>query len=142
MKKIVLFFLTLLLVSCVASSSKKSDSNSLYEVLTNQADGGASIRFFEILSDEKEIAMLQNDEKLKNKIKPTDIQTSNFIVLNMGEKTSGGYKISIESAVETDKNIIITLKETAPESGSNASQEITTPYCVVKINSKKEIIIK
>ena len=142
MKKIVLFFLTLLLVSCVASSSKKSDSNSLYEVLTNQADGGASIRFFEILSDEKEIAMLQNDEKLKNKIKPTDIQTSNFIVLNMGEKTSGGYKISIESAVETDKNIIITLKETAPEPGSNASQEITTPYCVVKINSKKEIIIK
>ncbi|HQE33892.1 MAG TPA: protease complex subunit PrcB family protein [Flavobacterium alvei] len=142
MKKIVLFFLTLLLVSCGASSPKKSDSNSLYEVLTNQADGGASIRFFEILSDEKEIAMLQNDEKLKNKIKPNDIQTSNFIVLNMGEKTSGGYKISIESAVETDKNIIITLKETAPESGSNASQEITTPYCVVKINSKKEIIIK
>ena len=142
MKKIVLFFVTLLLVSCGASSSKKIDSNSLYEVITNQADGGASIRFFEILSDEKEIAMLQNDEKLKNKIKPSDIQTSNFIVLNMGEKTSGGYKISIESAVETDKNIIITLKETAPESGSNASQEITTPYCVVKINSKKEIIIK
>lgn len=142
MKKSVLFFLTLILVSCGASSSKKSGTNVLYEVLTQQTDGGASIRFFEILSEENEIAMLQNDEKLKEKIKTNDIQTSNFIVLNMGEKTSGGYKIGIESVVETDKNIIITIKETAPQSGTMVTQEITTPYCVVKINSKKEIIIK
>ena len=142
MKKAVLFILALILVSCGASSSKTSGKNVLYEVLTQQTDGGASIRFFEILSEENEIVMLQNDEKLKEKIKTNDIQTSNFIVLNMGEKTSGGYKIGIESVVETDKNIIITIKETSPQSGSMVTQEITTPYCVVKINSKKEIIIK
>lgn len=142
MKKVVLSILALILVSCGASSSKTSGKNVLYEVLTQQTDGGASIRFFEILSEENEIVMLQNDEKLKEKIKTNDIQTSNFIVLNMGEKTSGGYKIGIESAVETDKNIIITIKETTPQSGSMVTQEITTPYCVVKINSKKEIIIK
>jgi len=142
MKKIPLVLLTLILVSCGASTSKSSGANSLYEVLTQQDDGGASIRFFEILSDEKEIAMLQNDEKLKNKIKSNDVQTSNFIVLNLGEKTFGGYSIGIESAVETEKNIIITIKETVPKSASMVSQEITTPYSVVKINSKKEIIIK
>jgi len=142
MKKTVLIFLALIIVSCGASSSKTSGANSLYEILTQQSYGGASIRFFEILSEENEIAMLQNDEKLKDKIKPNDIQTSNFVVLNMGEKTSGGYKIGIESVVETDKNIIITIKETAPEMGSITTQEITTPYCVVKINSKKQIIIE
>ena len=142
MKKAILLTLTLILVSCGASSSKKSGANSLYEVLTQQTNGGASIRFFEILSEENEIAMLQNDEVLKEKIKPNDIQTSNFVILNMGEKTSGGYKIGIESVVETDKNIIISVKETVPESGSMVTQEMTTPYCVVKINSKKEIIIK
>lgn len=142
MKKIGLLLLTLILVSCGASSTKNSGTKPLYEVLTQQADGGASIRFFEILTEEKEIAMLQNDEKLKNKIHPNDIQTSNFIVLNMGEKTSGGYKISIESALETDKNIIVTIKEISLEPNTITTQEITTPYCVVKINSKKEIIIK
>jgi hypothetical protein len=142
MKKGLLLILTLILVSCGTSSSKKSVSNSLYEVLTQQADGGASIRFFEILSEENEIAMLQNDEKLIDKIKPNDILKSNFVVLNMGEKTSGGYKIGIESVIETDKNIVITIKETMPEKASMTAQEITTPYCVVKINSKKEIIIK
>jgi hypothetical protein len=142
MKKAILLTLTLILVSCGATSSKKSETNSLYEVLTQQTNGGASIRFFEILSEENEITMLQNDEKLVDKIKPNDIQTSNFVILNMGEKTSGGYKIGIESVVETEKNIIISVQETAPETGAMVTQEMTTPYCVVKINSKKEIIIK
>ena len=142
MKRIISLILTFILVSCGASSSKKSEVNSLYEVLTQQTDGGASIRFFEILTEKNEIAMLQNDEKLIDKIKPNDIQTSNFVVLNMGEKTSAGYKINIESVVETEKNIIISIKEIIPGKGSVTTQEITTPYCVVKINSKKEIIIK
>jgi hypothetical protein len=142
MKKAALIIVAIVLASCGSSAIKKPESIPLYEVLTQQADGGASIRFFEVLSEPNEIAMLQNDEKLKNKIKPDDIKTSNFLVLNMGEKTTGGNKINIESAVETDKNIIITIKESTPEYNPISTQEITTPYCVVKINSKKGIIIK
>ncbi len=142
MKKISLLLLTLILVSCGATSTKTNIKKPLFEILTQQSDGGASIRFFEILTEEKEIAMLQNDKKLKNKIKPNDIQTSNFIVLNMGEKSTGGYKIGVGSAIETDKKIIVTVKETLPESETVVPQVITNPYCVVRINSKKEIIIK
>jgi hypothetical protein len=142
MKKAALIIVTIVLASCGSSSIKKSETKPLYEVLTQQADGGASIHFFEILSEPNEIAMLQNDDKLKNKISPEDIKTSNFIVLNMGEKTTRGNEIKIESAVETDKNIIITIKEITPETNTLSTQEITTPYYVVKINSKKGIIIK
>ncbi|MDI5950010.1 protease complex subunit PrcB family protein [Flavobacterium yafengii] len=142
MKKIVLSLVALALVSCGATATKSPDKNSLYEVLTQQTNGGASIRFFEILSEPNEIAMLQNDENLKNKISSNDIQISNFIVLNMGEKTSGGYSIGIDTVVETDKNIVITIKETSPEPGSMVTQAFTNPFCVVKINSKKEIIFK
>jgi hypothetical protein len=141
MKKGVFTLLTLVLVSC-SSTIKKTENKSLFEVLTQQPDGGANIRFFEILSEPNEIAMLQNDEKLKNKIHTNDIQTSNFIVLNMGEKTTAGYQIGVESVVETDKNIILTIKETVPEPDAMVSQVVTYPYCIVRINSKKEIIIK
>jgi hypothetical protein len=141
MKKVVFTLLALVLVSC-SSTIKQTESKSLFEVLTQQSDGGANIRFFEILSEPNEIAMLQNDEKLKNKIHPNDIQTSNFIVLNMGEKATAGYKIGVESVVETDKNIILTIKETVPEPDAMVSQVVTYPYCIVRINSKKEIIIK
>ena len=141
MKKTVLLFLTALLFSC-SSTTTISDKRPLFEVLTQQSDGGASIRFFEILSEPNEIKMLQSDENLKNKISSNDVQTSNFVVLNMGEKTTGGYKIGIENVVETDKNIIITVKETIPEPGGMVTQVFTNPFCVVRINSKKEIIFK
>ena len=130
------------LMSCGAIVTKSSETNALYEVMTQQMNGGASIRFFEILSEPNEIVMLQNDEKLKNKISSNDSQTSNFVILNMGEKTSGGYSIGIDSVVETDKNIVITIKETSPEPGSMVTQAFTNPFCVVKINSKKAIIFK
>ncbi|MFV8324003.1 protease complex subunit PrcB family protein [Flavobacterium sp. LS2R12] len=142
MKKIIVSLVALALFSCGATTTKSSDKNSLYEVLTQQTNGGASIRFFEILSEPNEIVMLQNDENLKNKISPNDVQTSNFLVLNMGEKTSGGYSIGIDTVVETDKNIVITIKETSPEPGSMVTQAFTNPFCVVKINSKKAIIFK
>ncbi|MFI0489886.1 protease complex subunit PrcB family protein [Flavobacterium sp.] len=141
MKKISILFLTLILFSC-ATSVKNSANKPLFEILTQQNDGGANIRFFEILTEPNEIKMLQNDAKLKNKISSNDIQTSNFIVLNMGEKATAGCKIGIESILETDKNIIITVKETSPKSHSTVSQVFTYPYCIVKVNSKKEIIIK
>jgi len=142
MKKIVVSLVALAAVSCGATATKSSAKNSLYEVLTQQSNGGASIRFFEILSEPDQIAMLQNDENLKNKISPNDIQTSNFLVLNMGEKTSGGYSIGIDTVVETDKNIVITIKETSPEPGTMVTQAFTNPFCVVKINSKKDIIFQ
>ena len=60
----------------------------------------------------------------------------------MGEKSTGGYSIGIENVVETDSNIIITVKETNPVPGSMVTQSFTSPFSVVKINSKKPIVFK
>jgi hypothetical protein len=141
MKKVSLILICLVLFSC-ATTVKTSTNKPLFEILTEQSNGGANIRFFEILSEPNEIAMLQNDDKLKDKINSNDIQNSNFIVLNFGEKKSEGYDFKVESVVETDKNIIVTIKEIDPANGDISTQNSTTPYSIIKINSKKEIIIK
>ncbi|MBU0942467.1 MAG: protease complex subunit PrcB family protein [Bacteroidetes bacterium] len=142
MKKIIITALSFALFSCGASKVAVPEKKGLYEVLTQQTDGGGNIRFFEILSEPNEIKMLQNDETLNKKISVNDVQNSNFVILNMGEKSTGGYSIGIESVVETDKNIVIKVKETVPKEGAMVTQAITYPFCVVKINSKKEIIIQ
>jgi hypothetical protein len=51
------------------------------------------------------------------------------------------YAITIESVVETDKNIIINVKESVPAPNSMVTQGITYPFCVVKINSKKKLLL-
>lgn len=142
MKKGFIILIIFTLISCATSTKINSNPKPLYEVLLQQNYGGASIRFFEILSEPKEIMMLQKDPKLKNRINPTDIETANFVVMNMGEKSTIGHRIEIQSVVETEKNIIITTKEIAPIPGSISIQQISTPYYIVKINSKKEILFK
>lgn len=139
MKKTAFLVLALVVLSC---SSKKTTAKPLFEVLTQQNDGGGNIHFFEIVSDKREFTMLLNDENLKRKIKPDDINTSNFIILNMGAKTGKGYSIEVVDVQETADKIIISLKENEPEGKSDPLAEYSYPYSIVKINSKKEIIIK
>ena len=142
MKKTFFLLFVMLLVSCSTTITKDAVKKPLFEVLTQQADGGANINFYEILTEPNEIKMLQNDKKLRSKVSILDVQKSNFVILNMGEKSTGGYAITIGSVVETDNSIIINVKESLPASDSNVTQGITYPFCVVKINSKKDIIIK
>jgi PrcB C-terminal len=140
MKKVIVLLSLIFLFSCATNSSKKTKP--LFEILTEQNNGGASIQFYEILTEEKEIVMLLNDGNLKKKIKPEDIKTANFIILNLGEKTTGGYSINVESVEETANQIILTIKEIKPKSDDFVTDVMSNPYTIVKINSKKEIVIK
>lgn len=142
MKKVISVLIVFVLISCGAKKTSDSGSKVLYEVLTEQSDGGGNIKFFEILTEPNEIKMLENDPLLADKMKHDDINNSNYIILNMGEKNTGGYSIGVEKVEETDKNIIITVKEHNPAPDAMVMQVITYPYTVVKVHSKKEIIIK
>ncbi|WP_125722838.1 protease complex subunit PrcB family protein [Flavobacterium ustbae] len=140
MKKVISILAVFVLISCGAK--KTSAATGLYEVLTVQSNGGGNIKFFEILTEPNEIKMLENDPLLADKVKNSDTNTSNYVILNMGEKNTSGYTIDVVNVEETDKNIIITVKENNPAKDAMTMQVISYPYTVVKINSKKEIIIK
>lgn len=142
MKKLLFLFLFFIVISC-RSKLKTTESKPLFEILTTQEEGGASIRFFEILSEEKEIKMLQNDDLLQNKINSNDTKTCNFIILNMGEKTTLGYTIGVKKVEETPSKIIITTQDNEPKTKQIEEKEVFYyPYTILKINSKKEIVIQ
>lgn len=140
-KSILVFVLVLTLFSC-KTTIKVPEKKPLYEVLLQQNDGGGNINFYEILTEPREIKMLLNDEKLKGKISADDVQQSNFIILNMGQKPTGGYFITVDSVTETDENILIKVKEHNPDPGAMLTQSISYPYTIVKINSKKPIVVQ
>ena len=143
MKKILLLsVLALVLFSCGSNKKTADYPKPMYEVLLQQNDGGGNIHFYEILSEPNEIKMLLNDEKLKGKINTADVQQSNFVILNMGQKPTSGYSITVDSVIETDENIVIKVREINPDPNAMVMQVISYPYTVVKINSKKEIIVK
>ena len=142
MKQLILF-LPMLLFGCATTPKvPESQSGKLFEVISQQSQGGASIQFYEILSEESEIAMLKNDETLKNKISSDDLKKSTFVILNMGEKPTSGFSISVADVIEHPEKIIITVKESVPNPDTMQAQVMTYPFAVVKINSKKPIEIK
>ncbi len=141
MKKLICALTVLVLVSC-SSTKDKGNSTELYKVLLSDEYGGNSFQFYEIITDEKEFRMMLGDDELKKLIKPTDIQTANFLLLNMGEKTTGGYSVEVVKVEELPDKIVVTVKENSPKPGEMTTEALTNPYTVVKINSKKPIEIK
>ena len=142
MKNSILALLLLLLVSCSSSLSNKTAVSPLFEILTQQPDGGGNLNFYEIVSDEKEFKVLQNDPKLRKKIKPSDIVASNFLILNLGEKKKKGFTVQVVAAEETSDKIILTIVENDPPNINEGNSKVMYPYSIVKINSKKEIVVK
>lgn len=139
MKKTPFLLLVLFLIGC-SSKLKTTGTKPLYEILSTQSDGGASIRFFETLTEAKEIKMLQNDDDLKTKITTDDLNFSNFVILNMGEKTTLGYTITVDKVEETPDKIIITTRDVNPKESLTPDKDVYYyPYTIVKINSKKTI---
>jgi len=143
MKKIFATTCILLLAACAAKQPAAPGGNpKLYEVLTQQENGGGNIAFNEIVSDQKEMAMLTSDENLAGKVHAEDFKKSTFLILNLGEKSSGGYGIGVEKVEEFPDKIVVTVRESRPAPGSMVTQALTYPYAVVKINSKKPIEVK
>jgi PrcB C-terminal len=140
MKKIIVIFLSIMLFSC--GTKKVVISNQLYEIISQQNDGGAKIKFYETLSESKEIQMLLNDKSLKGKVNATDIETCNYVILNMGEKPTGKYKTEVEKIEETPTKIIIRIKESEIEKSPNPEYEFSNPFAILKIYSKKEIVFE
>jgi hypothetical protein len=138
-KKTALFSITFILFSC-ASSKQPLESKPLYDVLFGNDYGGASFQFYEIISTEDEFNILLTDEMIKPYVKKEDINNSNFILINMGEKKSGGYTLEVQKVEELADKIVVTLKEVEPK--GMTTSDVTKPCYVIRIKSKKPIEIK
>ena len=141
MKKLLTFSLLIVMAAC--STTKTTGEKPLYEVLTSQSNGGGRIRFNEILTEEHEIKMLQNDENISKKITSEDTANANFVILNLGEKSTDGYFVDVKKVEETADKIIITVDETAPKTSQSSEKDVYWyPYAIIKVNSKKPIEIR
>ena len=139
-KKVISIVVIALLCSC--SSTKGTADKALYEVLLVNNDGGANIKFYEVLTEPKEINMLMGDETLRKKIKSSDITDCNFVILNAGPTLENNNKVTIEKVIETPTQIEVYVRDNQKNIDAVQTDDDTLyPYTVVKINSKKPIAI-
>lgn len=141
MRKIIFVIALVFLYSC--GTQKPLVSQPLYDILLQSEYDGASFEFYEIITEENEFVALLGDDILKKFIKKEDIKTCNFLLLNMGEKPTNGYSITIGKIKELEDRIEVTLKAVSPKTKSVINTDnYTKPYSIVKIKSKKPIELK
>jgi hypothetical protein len=136
--KLAIFLFTLFLVSC-GSTKPALVSKPLYDILYFSDYGGAPFQFYEIITEKKEYDILLNDQIINPYVKKEDIDSCNFILINMGEKDKLGYTIEVDEIIETQNKIIISIKEVEPK---NNITGVSNPSSVIKVKSKKTIEIK
>lgn len=140
-KRVSIVVVALVLFSC-STTKTSSTKKPLYEVLLSKNDGGANIKFYEIISEPKEINMLMGDEDLRKLIKKDDILTANYIIINLGPMPDGNYATTLERVEETPTNIVFKAKDLKTKEANPGDENTVYPYSVIKINSKKPILLK
>ncbi len=72
-----------------------------------------------------------------------DFSTHMVVGYFLGQRSSGGYSVSIEDIKETSEEIIVIISQTSPGRGSIVSQVITSPYAIQAIpKSDKKVVFK
>lgn len=146
-------FTITVLISCKSSKEivkdevKKKYSPVTFVELDSGTNSGFSEQGNQIIKSQNEYntAWEKAYSNLFNKPKPkqVDFETSQLILVAMGEQNSGGHNLKISSAEENNSNIIITIHESKPGNSCITTSVMTYPYQIVSIKkSDKEIIFK
>lgn len=138
MKKIILLLFTIIFCACSSVKPPKSSFAS-YDILYSREQDGATFQFYEIITEESEFQMLLKDPIISPYLNKSDIQTCNFILVNLGEKSSGGWTIKVEKVKIVKDKVEVVIKEIPPK--GIATTVMTTPNFVLRIKSKKPIEI-
>ncbi|MEN9336760.1 MAG: hypothetical protein RLZZ500_1747 [Bacteroidota bacterium] len=138
MKKILISCIAVVLYACSSVKPPESSYTS-YDVLFSREQDGGRFQFYEIISEESEYKMLLNDPIISPYLKKEDIATCNFILVNLGEKPTGGWSIKVEKVKILKDKVEVVIKEIPPK--GMATTALTTPNFVIKIKSKKPIEI-
>lgn len=142
----ILFCACLILIGC------DSDNDSLgtaadkveYRLLFGSSyppDGLYTSKSVKILRDndkyQKEIVKYSNSAP-----PPVDFSTNSVLLVDMGERNSGGYSMVVTDVADYPNYVVATVTLTKPALGCTVTDLMTNPSQFVEIKTRKEILIR
>lgn len=142
MYKVVPFFL-LLLIGC--STPKPVVLKTSFHTLYKSDNGGTERSgYLHITNNEDFIKLIDGlkiDASEFNSLLTIDFKENDVLVLNQGQKSSGGYSIEVASIKWQNQVLLINKFEKIPAKGELVTMALTAPYCITIIPKTKEIKI-
>ncbi len=141
MKNIFILISILGLLSC---KSSQSTTNSVMEKiiftpieLQSGDNGGFKSKTNLVISTQEEFLKIWDQAFANYMNKETapsiDFEKNVILLVALGQKTSGGHTIKVNSVVETKDNTVVNILETSPGKDCMTTEAITYPYQIVQI---------
>jgi len=142
-------FVSIVLIIFLSCSSSKNKENTLknsnesaqvlFEILVENETGGFVKEEIRVIRDHTSLLAIYGYVNRVRKpgfsIPKIDFSKETVIAVFMGEKTTGGFAITIENVKEENEKLIVKIKETKPGPEDMVTMAITQPFCFVKISS-------
>lgn len=142
MTRITPFFI-LLLVAC--STPKPVVLKTSFHTLYKSDNGGTERSGYSHITNNEDFIKLIDGLKIDasefNSLAAIDFKENDVVVLNQGQKSSGGFSIDVVSVIWENETLLIKKSEKSPSKGALVTMALTTPYCIVIIPKTKEIKI-
>jgi len=118
-----------------------------FEILVEDQMGGFVKEETRVIRSHKELLQVYGYVNRMRKpgfsIPKIDFSKASVVAIFMGEKTTGGFSVTVESVMNKEGKVIVEVIETQPKSNDMATMAFTQPFCFVKINSiDKEIVFE
>ncbi|SHJ24553.1 protease complex subunit PrcB family protein [Flavobacterium haoranii] len=144
MKKILLISFSSLLFSC--GSPTKVFENTQFDNIYKAQNSGKSNSGFEVLDSNEEYLAFVEKMKLDQvedvHLFEPDFENNSVIAVFMGQKSSGGYEIEVESLYWVDSVLHVKTKKINPKKGEMSTMALTSPYCLTIIPKAKTIVLE
>jgi len=144
--------LMLVLLSCNATrnvnapiKSENKTHELLFKTLIENQMGGYVTPEIRVVKDREGLVKVYGQVNKTRKpgfpIPDIDFSKETIVAVFMGEKSTGGFGVSVEEVKEENRKLMVAIKERKPNPKDMVTTVITQPFCIVKINSaNKELV--
>lgn len=150
-KKIFMRYICLLslvvLFSCkgIESSSEKEGDNIAFQTLITASQSNIEKPQQTIISSQKQLQQVFSEINKTRKpgipIPEINFNDEVVVFINMGQSSTGGYSVEVESIKKINDEIVVFVGGDSPEPNDNVTMVITTPFTMVKLNKQKLPIV-
>lgn len=138
-KKTLLFWsLSSFILGCKTTNNVNNNTK-LGEIIYQDNYSGTSMKSYRLIKNFEDYKSTLLVLRVKH-IPYVDFDKQNVLILNTGKIRTKGYSIQPDKMYEDKGNVILILKETLPKL-DKMLYEISQPITILKINSKKELVL-
>ncbi len=147
MKYVTLILVVVSFLQCdSARQSQNPNSNASFNTLYQSSYGGKDVQTYSVVRTKsemtKELATLNLDQNVFNRLKSFDLSNKMVLFLHMGTHNTGGYNIGVANVEVKGETSFITLDKKSPNPDEPVTMALTNPYCIVIIDANKHVVFR